>query len=123
MRPTGTRIPEKQYFRIGEVSSITGLEPYVLRYWETEFPKINPARSRSGQRLYKRRDIETILEIKALLYQKKFTISGAKQHLRQQNKDSKSVGGAHPAAGGSQAITLDELRAELLAIRDLLREP
>ncbi len=117
MRPTGTEIPEKRYFRIGEVSAITGLETYVLRYWETEFPSIKPVRSRSGQRLYKRRDIETILEIKDLLYQKKFTIAGAKRYLRQQNKDSKLD------AGSSQEITLDEVRAELLAIRDLLREP
>jgi DNA-binding transcriptional MerR regulator len=57
MQPTGTEIPEKRYFRIGEVSAITGLESYVLRYWETEFPKIKPARSRSVQRLYKRQDI------------------------------------------------------------------
>ena len=114
MRPTGTEIPEKRYFRIGEVSAITGLEAYVLRYWETEFPKINPARSRSGQRLYKRRDIEIILQIKDLLYQKRFTIAGAKRYLQQHRKESKL------ASDDSQPLTLEQVRAELFAIRDLL---
>lgn len=114
MRPTETEIPEKQYFRIGEVCHITGIEPHVLRYWETEFPRIKPARSRSGQRLYKRRDIEIILQIKDLLYQKKFTIAGAKQYLRQSQKESKL------ADDDSQPFTLEQLRAELVAIRDLL---
>jgi DNA-binding transcriptional MerR regulator len=114
MRPTGTEIPEKRYFRIGEVSAITGLESYVLRYWETEFPKIKPARSRSGQRLYKRRDIELILQIKHLLYQKKFTIAGARRYLHQHPDES------NLASADSQPLTLQRLRAELLAIRDLL---
>jgi DNA-binding transcriptional MerR regulator len=114
MRPTETEIPEKRYFRIGEVSAITGIEPFVLRYWETEFPKINPARSRSGQRLYKRRDIEIILQIKDLLYQKRFTIAGAKRYLQQHCKESKL------ASDDSQSLTLEQVRAELLAIRDLL---
>ena len=114
MRPTEIEIPEKRYFRIGEVSAITGIEPYVLRYWETEFPKINPTRSRSGQRLYKRHDIETILQIKDLLYQKRFTIAGAKRYL-QQNRRSPEV-----ASLNRQSLTLEQLRAELLAIRDLL---
>ena len=114
MLPTGTEIPEKRYFRIGEVSTIVGIEPYVLRYWETEFPKINPTRSRSGQRLYKRRDIEIILHIKDLLYQKRFTIAGAKQYLLQPRKDSGID------AEDSQPLTFEELRAELLTIRDLL---
>jgi DNA-binding transcriptional MerR regulator len=114
MLPTGTEIPEKRYFRIGEVSAIAGIEPYVLRYWETEFPKINPTRSRSGQRLYKRRDIEIILQIKDLLYQKRFTIAGAKRYLQQPHKESGL------AAEDNQPLTLEQLRAELLAIKDLL---
>ena len=113
MRPTETGIPEKRYYRIGEVSAITGLEPYVLRYWETEFPSIKPARSRSGQRLYKRRDIEIILQVKDLLYQKKFTIAGARRYLQQCRKESR------PADDG-QSLTLEQLRAELVAIRDML---
>jgi DNA-binding transcriptional MerR regulator len=114
MRPTETEIPEKRYFRIGEVSAITGIEPFVLRYWETEFPKLNPARSRSGQRLYKRRDIEIILQIKDLLYQKRFTIAGAKRYLQQHRKEPKV------ASDDSQPLTLEQVRAELLAIRNLL---
>jgi DNA-binding transcriptional MerR regulator len=114
MRRTENEIPEKRYFRIGEVSTITGIEPYVLRYWETEFPKINPARSRSGQRLYKRHDIEIILQIKDLLYDRKFTIAGAKRYLQQHRKESKL------ASDDSQPLTLEQVRAELLAIRDLL---
>ncbi|MCK4488542.1 MAG: MerR family transcriptional regulator [Desulfobacterales bacterium] len=114
MRPTETEIPEKRYFRIGEVSAITGIEAYVLRYWETEFPRINPARSRSGQRLYKRHDIEIILQIKDLLYQKRFTIAGAKRYLQQHHKKPRL------AAVDNQPLTLEQLKAELLAIRDLL---
>jgi DNA-binding transcriptional MerR regulator len=114
MRPTGIPIPEKRYFRIGEVSEITGIESYVLRYWETEFPKIKPARSRSGQRLYKKRDIEIILQIKDLLYKKKFTIAGAKRYLQQQHEKSE------PPADDSLSLTLEQVRAELLAIREIL---
>jgi DNA-binding transcriptional MerR regulator len=114
MGPTKIEIPDKRYLRIGEVSAITGIEAYVLRYWETEFPKINPARSRSGQRLYKRRDVETILEVKDLLYKKKYTIAGAKTYLNQQRKIAKLQ------SGEDQPLTLEELRAELVAIKDLL---
>jgi DNA-binding transcriptional MerR regulator len=113
MRPTDAEIPEKRYFRIGEVSAITGIEPYVLRYWQTEFPKISPSRSRSGQRLYRRQDIETILEIKHLLYEKRFTIAGAKQYL----KEGRRAGALEDE---SQPLTLRKLREELIAIRDLL---
>jgi DNA-binding transcriptional MerR regulator len=116
MRPTETDIPEKRYFRIGEVSAITGLKAYVLRYWQTEFSQINPVRSRSGQRLYRKRDIETIFEIKRLLYDKGLTIAGAKQHLRQRHKESRLAEDKRP-------LILQELRAELLAIRDLLEGP
>ena len=114
MRPTESEIPEKRYFRIGEVSAMAGIEPYVLRYWETEFPEIKPTRSRSGQRLYKRRDIEIILQVKNLLYQKKFTIAGAQRYLRQYHKECKL------AAADNRPLTLEQVRAELLAIRDML---
>jgi DNA-binding transcriptional MerR regulator len=73
--------PSKLFYRIGEVSRITGLEPYVLRYWETEFPQIKPDKGSSKQRLYKKRDLEAILEIKHLLYKEGFTISGARKKL------------------------------------------
>jgi DNA-binding transcriptional MerR regulator len=75
-------IPEKLYYKIGEVSQITGVEPYVLRYWESEFKIVTPMRTNSRQRLYRRRDLELILEIKKLLYEEKFTIAGAKKKMR-----------------------------------------
>jgi hypothetical protein len=71
-------IPDKMFFRIGEVSEITGVKPYVLRYWESEFRLLRPNKNKSGQRVYRRRDVETALEIKDLLHLRKFTIAGAK---------------------------------------------
>lgn len=73
--------PSKLFYRIGEVSRLTGLEPYVLRYWETEFPQIKPDKGSSRQRLYKKKDLDIILRIKHLLYQEGFTISGARKKL------------------------------------------
>lgn len=75
-------IPNKLYFRIGEVSELIDVKPYVLRYWETEFPDIKPTKSKSGQRLYKRRDVELLFKIKSLLYEQGFTINGARQKLK-----------------------------------------
>ena len=75
-------IPEKLYFRIGEVSSLCKLPAYVLRFWETEFPQLKPVKSSTGQRMYRRKDVETLIRIKTLLYEEGFTIAGARQHLR-----------------------------------------
>ncbi|MDY0212445.1 MAG: MerR family transcriptional regulator [Desulfuromonadaceae bacterium] len=80
-------IPDKFYFKIGEVASITGVKPHVLRYWETEFRMFSPAKSRGKQRQYERRDIELALEIKELLYEQGFTIAGARKHLRSRKKN------------------------------------
>lgn len=74
-------IPDKLFFKIGEVAEIAGIEPHVLRYWESEFPQLRPAKNRSGQRTYQRKDVETVLEIKRLLYTEKFTIAGARKHF------------------------------------------
>jgi DNA-binding transcriptional MerR regulator len=76
-------MPDKLYFRIGEVSDIVGVKPYVLRYWESEFSDIHPTKSKSGQRLYKRRDVEMLLLIKQLLYEERFTINGARKRLKE----------------------------------------
>lgn len=76
-------IPNKLYFRIGEVADLLSVKPYVLRYWETEFPDIKPAKSKSGQRLYKRRDVEVLVHIKDLLYAERFTINGARKRLKE----------------------------------------
>jgi len=75
-------LPDKLYFRIGEVAEIVGVEPHVLRYWETEFRSIRPEKSRKGQRVYSRRDVDTLLKVKELLYGHRYTIAGAKRKLR-----------------------------------------
>ena len=79
--PQQQQQPSKLFYRIGEMSRLTGLEPYVLRYWETEFPQIKPDKGRTGQRLYKKKDLDTILLIKQLLYKDGFTIVGARKKL------------------------------------------
>ena len=81
LNPQQPQQPSKLFYRIGEMSRLTGLEPYVLRYWETEFPQIKPDKGRSGQRLYKKKDLDTILLIKQLLYKDGFTIAGARKKL------------------------------------------
>ena len=77
-------IPAKNLFRIGEVSRLTSTKPFVLRFWETEFPMLQPVKSPKGHRLYRREDIETVFVIKRLLYDEGFTIAGARRHLREQ---------------------------------------
>ena len=79
---------KKLYYSIGEVSEITGLKQYVLRYWESEFSQLNPSKNSAGNRNYRKTDIDLINEIKELLYDKRFTIKGAKQHLKDKNKQS-----------------------------------
>ena len=100
--------PVKLYYRIGEVSDIVGVEPHVLRYWETEFRSIRPQKSRKGQRIYSRRDVEKLLTVKDLLYSHGFTIAGARKKLRE--------GGAEPAAADEQEKRVT-LRTRLLEIR------
>jgi len=104
-------IPKKLYFKIGEVSKITGLPAHVLRFWETEFGRIKPKRSTSGQRLYRRRDVKLVLKIKDLLYVKKYTIRGASKRL--------SDGGV-PEPASTPEDLLRDLKSELESIRDLL---
>ena len=113
-------IPDKLFFRIGEVSTLLGLEPYVLRYWETEFPSLAPKKSGTGHRLYRRKDVELLLKIKHLLYEKRFTIDGARQHLHNEAKQ------AHlkEAKQEQQPLFVDplpEIRKELAAILKLLK--
>jgi DNA-binding transcriptional MerR regulator len=83
-------IPDKVFFRIGEVARITGVKPYVLRFWESEFKSLKPAKSGSGQRRYRRRDIEHVLRIKELLWERKFTIAGARDELRSGNRQHRT---------------------------------
>ncbi len=84
-------VPDRLYFRIGEVSSITGVLPYVLRYWESEFPALQPRKSGGGQRLYRRRDVILILEIKKLLYQERYTVAGARRRLAEREERAKRL--------------------------------
>ena len=109
-KPYHIKIPDKFYFKIGEVSEISGLPGHVLRFWESEFKKIKPRRTASGQRSYTRKDIETILEIKHLLYDKKFTLEGARKYLNARTE---------PGAL-SEKWLLADLKAELKSIRDML---
>lgn len=146
LAPGTPEIPNKLYFRIGDVSRIAGVKPYVLRYWETEFPSIGPKKSGSNHRLYRRKDVELILDIKRLLYQERYTIEGARKHLEavhkaessarsasnKSNKSSKfeiapasAVSAVHPPApAASDRSLLSEVRAELRSLLDLLaRDP
>lgn len=81
-----TEVPDRLYFRIGEVSSLTGVPPYVLRYWESEFPVLQPRKSGGGQRLYRKRDVAMVLEIKKLLYQERYTVAGARRRLTEREE-------------------------------------
>lgn len=110
MRPRGQ--VDKLYYRIGEVAGLVGVEPHVLRYWETEFRSVRPQKSASGQRVYSRRDVDTLLRVKELLYGQGFTIAGAKKKLRE--------GGVEPPPPEAVATgqKLLEVRAQLVAIRD-----
>lgn len=116
-------IPDKLYFRIGEASRLLGVEPYVLRYWETEFPSLSPKKSDTGHRLYRRKDVEQLLQIKELLYAKRFTIEGARQTLASNQKQSRDRRPPEPAREQASLFgenTLGEIRRELRAILDLL---
>jgi DNA-binding transcriptional MerR regulator len=88
-------IPDKPYFKIGEVAEITGVEPYVLRYWETEFKVIRPEKTRTNQRMYRRRDVEAVLKIKTLLYDQGYRIDGAKRKLRELSGEEPGVQARH----------------------------
>jgi len=105
---SGYILPDKLYFRIGEVSDIVGVKPYVLRYWETEFSDIKPTKSKSGQRLYKKRDVELLLRVKELLYEEGFTISGAKQRLKEFGKQ-----GPAPAVVVQEEVTVETDNVEV----------
>ncbi|WP_231864559.1 MerR family transcriptional regulator [Sorangium cellulosum] len=115
------QLPAKLYYRIGEVAGIVGVEPHVLRYWETEFRSIRPQKSAKGQRVYSRRDVETLLKVKELLYSHRFTIAGARRKLRE--------GGIEPPAPDAGASSeevqrmrtaLVEIRTEVIALMDEL---
>ena len=108
------QIPDKFYFKIGEVSELVGVPPYVLRFWEKEFKQIKPKRTEAGQRMYRRQDVALLLRIRQLLHDRKFTIEGARQHLKRKT-DRTEV--SLPA---SSLTEISEIREELIRIRDLI---
>ena len=99
------QIPNKLFFKIGEVCDLAGLEPYVLRFWETEFPDLAPQKSKAGHRVYRKRDVEMVLKIKNLLYDRGFTIAGARKHLAR-----------------AKPLDAPERNRVLLRVQDQLRE-
>ncbi len=104
-------IPDKLYFRIGEVARLCRLPAYVLRFWETEFPQLKPVKSSTGQRMYRKRDVESVVKIKKLLYEDGFTIAGARAQLREEIKSDRSQSALpFPAPAVNVAIFRNELQ-------------
>jgi len=111
-----TIIPDKAYFRIGEVSKILNVEPYVIRYWETEFKTVNPVRTKTSQRLYRKKDVQELLTVKNLLYAQRFTIDGAKKQLHKMRNNDE------PAAKDNekQKLFLIRIKKELQQIKEII---
>ena len=127
-------IPDKLYFRIGDVARLAGIKPYVLRFWETEFPALGPKKSGTGHRLYRRKDVEMVLEIKRLLYVQRFTIEGARKFLETRSKPEPIRIAAKPGKrkrvqgdlfdaerAAEMAPLLGKIREELEAIAAILK--
>ena len=117
---TATQVAaEKKLYRIGEVSRLAALKPFVLRYWETEFPMLEPVKSSSGHRLYRQDDVDMVFRIKRLLYDEGFTIAGARRHLREHDgaDETERRSSNHSAEGSGQLLN----RKMLLDLRDTLR--
>jgi len=138
MTITPEEIPDKLYFRIGEVARLAGIKPYVLRFWETEFPALDPKKSGTGHRLYRRKNVQMVLEIKRLLYEKRYTIEGARKFLETRSKDaappppavtgvakrSRAASAPPPAQAGFFDVPsplLETVRQELREIVNLLK--
>jgi DNA-binding transcriptional MerR regulator len=126
------QIPDRLFFRIGDVAELTGLKAYVLRYWESEFPTLAPRKGSNGQREYRRKDVETALEIKRLLYDEGHTIAGARKVLRERSKQAKRAEppkkrkrvrqvGLFGDVGAPDPAALAEIKQELQAILKLLK--
>ena len=106
---TDSRIPEKLFFKIGEVCELIKVQPHVLRYWESEFPMLAPQKNRAGQRVYRRKDVEMVMRIRDLLYEEKFTIAGAKKKLIDETRAaSRAKPYTREAALADHAIESDE---------------
>jgi len=114
-------IPDKLYFRIGEVAGLLGVEPYVLRYWETAFPSLAPKKSGTGHRLYRRKDVELLLKIKHLLYDKRYTIEGARQSLLDESRATKLKAPESQQQALFTPEPLAGIRSELASILQILK--
>jgi DNA-binding transcriptional MerR regulator len=139
--PDSPAIPDRLYFKIGDVARICGVETYVLRFWETQFPQLKPSKSGTGQRLYRRREVELALKIKQLVHTEGYTLSGARQALEQSHRQHTPlpapqpdpeprlplavVGEAQPVSEQTDAVhsTIAHVRAELREIANLLASP
>jgi DNA-binding transcriptional MerR regulator len=119
-----SELPVKLYYRIGEVSQIVGVEPHVLRYWETEFRSIRPQKSRKGQRIYSRRDVDKLLKVKDLLYTHGFTIAGARRRLREAVPEAEPQPAPVPQAAPASAPEADlslRARGALVELREEIK--
>ena len=115
-------IPDKLYFRIGEVAKLCDLPTYVLRFWETEFPMLAPKKSSTGQRLYRQRDVENVVRIKRLLYEEGFTIAGARQQLKTESKPTRSQAALPFVVPPHRKDGLKQLRANVQELLTLLNK-
>ena len=126
--PDAPKIPDRMYFRIGDVADLVGVKPYVLRYWETEFPILSPDKGMNGQRVYRRSDVETLLMIKHLLYKERYSIEGARNRIRELRREGELSSFKKGAARGGDASgpsreKLVELRKKAQELHDLARAP
>jgi len=113
-------IPDKLFFRIGEVARLTSLRPSILRYWETEFSELQPQKSRAGQRLYSRKELDIVLDIKRLLYSEKLTIKGARRALAKRGKGTEKQESSDENSTTAIMQVIEEVKDELKKIRDSL---
>lgn len=116
---TDSRIPEKLFFKIGEVCELIKVQPHVLRYWETEFPMLAPQKNRAGQRVYRRKDVEMVLRIRDLLYEEKFTIAGAKKKLQDETRG----GSSRPKVSAREPVNLEPINVEPVSLEPVNVEP
>jgi len=112
---------KKLYYSISEVSDITGLKQYVLRYWETEFSQLKPNKNQAGNRIYRSHDIDVISDIKSLLYERKFTIKGAKQHLKEPPNETKQIIPTKKIIKLSNSLDIKTLKDLKQGIDDLIK--
>lgn len=121
MEEKSVTIPDRMFFKIGEVASLAKLQPYVLRYWETEFPLLSPSKTNSQQRMYTRADVQNVLLIKHLLYEKRFSIEGARKHLSELRRSGQLVAARTSQKTSHESPLFEQAKKELREIIDLCR--